>query len=45
MSVAVIGSSIPYADALVRRHDRAFLFYVHDTAAADAIRTRLDGVR
>jgi transposase-like protein len=45
MSVAVIGSSIPYADALVRRHDRVFLFYVHDTATADAIRTKLSGVR
>jgi hypothetical protein len=45
MSVAVIGSSVPYADALVRRHDRVFLFYVHDTTAADAIRTKLGGVR
>ncbi len=45
MSVAAIGSSLPYADALVRRHDRVFLFYVHDTAAADAIRAKLDEVR
>jgi ParB-like chromosome segregation protein Spo0J len=45
MTVAVIGSSLPYADTLVHRHDRVFLFYVHDTAAADAVRTKLGGVR
>jgi ParB-like chromosome segregation protein Spo0J len=45
MSIAVIGSILPYADALVRRYDRAFLFYVHDAAAADVVRTKLGGVR
>jgi hypothetical protein len=45
MTVAVIGSSLLYAETLVHRHDRVFLFYVHDTAAADAVRTKLGGVR
>jgi len=45
MTVAVIGSSVPYADALVRRLDRVFLFYVHDTVTADAVRTKLSGVQ
>jgi ParB-like chromosome segregation protein Spo0J len=45
MSVAVIGSSMPYADALVRRYDRVFLFYVHDAVVADAVRAKLSGVQ